>query len=145
MCIECQDYKDEIRPWFFLHSLEGLIPGASGGWPSGPSPHPHESNLVVKLGITAAHTDPAATEPRKARKRISNIGCREWIAVLQTVGFFFFLMKEASVGVGDGQGSLACCSPRGRKESDMTERPNWTELLQSHFTFIICKTCQFNI
>ena len=24
-------------------------------------------------------------------------------------------------GVGDGQGSLACCSPWGRKESDTTE------------------------
>ena len=31
-------------------------------------------------------------------------------------------------GVGDGQGSLACCSPWGRKESDMTDRLNWTEL-----------------
>ena len=27
----------------------------------------------------------------------------------------------ASSGVGDGQGSLACCSPWGCKESDMTE------------------------
>ena len=27
-------------------------------------------------------------------------------------------------GGGDGQGSLACCSPRGCKESDMTERLN---------------------
>ena len=26
--------------------------------------------------------------------------------------------------VGDGQGSLACCSPWGCKESDMTERLN---------------------
>ena len=26
------------------------------------------------------------------------------------------------------KGSLACCSPRGLKESDMTERLNWTEL-----------------
>ena len=25
---------------------------------------------------------------------------------------------------GDGQGSLACCSPRGRKESDRTEQLN---------------------
>ena len=25
-------------------------------------------------------------------------------------------------GVDDGQGSLACCSPWGRKELDMTER-----------------------
>ena len=27
-------------------------------------------------------------------------------------------------GVGDGQGSLACCSPWGRKELGMTERLN---------------------
>ena len=30
--------------------------------------------------------------------------------------------------VGDGQGSLACCSPWGHKESDLTEWLNWTEL-----------------
>ena len=28
---------------------------------------------------------------------------------------------EQVLGVGDGQGSLACCSPWGRKELDMTE------------------------
>ena len=33
----------------------------------------------------------------------------------------------ASSGVGDGQGSLACCSPWGHKKSDITERLNWTE------------------
>ena len=26
--------------------------------------------------------------------------------------------------VSDGQGSLTCCSPWSRKESDMTEQPN---------------------
>ena len=31
---------------------------------------------------------------------------------------------EQAPGVGDGQGSLACCSLRGCKESDMTERLN---------------------
>ena len=31
---------------------------------------------------------------------------------------------EQALGVDDGQGSLACCSPRGRKESDMTEQLN---------------------
>ena len=31
---------------------------------------------------------------------------------------------------GDGeQGGLACCNSWGRKESDTTERPNWTELI----------------
>ena len=28
---------------------------------------------------------------------------------------------EQALGVGDGHGSLACCSPWGRKESDSTE------------------------
>ena len=31
---------------------------------------------------------------------------------------------EQALGVGDGQGSLACCSPRGLKESDRTEGLN---------------------
>ena len=31
-------------------------------------------------------------------------------------------------GVGDGQGGQACCSSWGHKESDTTERLNWTEL-----------------
>ena len=34
---------------------------------------------------------------------------------------------EQILGVGDGQGGLACCSPRGHKESDTTERLNWTD------------------
>ena len=29
--------------------------------------------------------------------------------------------SEQAVGVGDGQGSLVCCSPQGHKESYMTE------------------------
>ena len=32
-----------------------------------------------------------------------------------------------TLGVGDGQGGLMCCSPWGRKESDTTERLNWTD------------------
>ena len=31
---------------------------------------------------------------------------------------------DQALGVGDGQGSLACYSPWGRKESDMTEQLN---------------------
>ena len=34
----------------------------------------------------------------------------------------------ANLGVGDGQGGLACCSLWGHKESDTTEGLNWTEL-----------------
>ena len=39
---------------------------------------------------------------------------------------------EWTPGVGDGQGSLACCNSWGRKELDTTERLNCTESLQMH-------------
>ena len=46
---------------------------------------------------------------------------------------------EQALGVGDGQGSLACCSPWGHKESDRTEQLNWTELDRqySHVTYTL--------
>ena len=47
------------------------------------------------------------------------IGWHHW---LNGHGFGWIL------GVGDGQGGLACCGSWGHKESDMTERLNWTEL-----------------
>ena len=34
---------------------------------------------------------------------------------------------EQAPGVGDGQGSLVCCSPWGCKELDTTEQLNWTD------------------
>ena len=36
---------------------------------------------------------------------------------------------EQAPRAGDGQGSLACCSPWGRKESDTTEQLNWLPIL----------------
>ena len=38
--------------------------------------------------------------------------------------------SEWTPGVGDGQGGLVCCDSWGRKESDTTERLNWTEVTQ---------------
>ena len=40
--------------------------------------------------------------------------------------------SEWTLGVGDGQGGLACCDSWDRKESDTTERLNWTELNWEH-------------
>ena len=33
-------------------------------------------------------------------------------------------MSLRNLGIGDGQGSLACCSPWGHKESNVTEQLN---------------------
>ena len=41
--------------------------------------------------------------------------------------------SEWTPGVGDGQGGLACCDSWGHKESDRTERLNWTELMHLYF------------
>ena len=38
-------------------------------------------------------------------------------------------LNGPALGVGDGQGSLACCSPWSREESDTTERIELTELI----------------
>ena len=51
----------------------------------------------------------------------------------QMVGWYHLLNGhefEQAPGDGEGQGSLACCSPWGRKESDMTEQLNNSHLSQ---------------
>ena len=48
---------------------------------------------------------------------------------------------ESTPGVGDGQGGLACCSLWDLKESDMTERLNWTELRLSCGPWFLVPWC----
>ena len=48
---------------------------------------------------------------------------------------------EQAPGVGDRQGSLACCSPWGRRELDMTERLNWNYYLVCSSQFDLCVCC----
>ena len=47
-------------------------------------------------------------------------------------------------GVGDGQGSLACCTPWGCKESDMTEWLNWTETTKNQVQVSDDQFCGLN-
>ena len=61
-------------------------------------------------------------ERLKARGEGDDRGWDGWMASLS-----WWTWVWASSRIGDEQGSLACCSPWGRKESDMTELPNWTE------------------
>ena len=41
-------------------------------------------------------------------------------------------------GAGDGQGSLACCSPWDHKESDTTKQLNWTKPEKYHWNMNTC-------
>ena len=52
------------------------------------------------------------------------------------------------MGVGDGQGSLVCCSPWGRKESDMTEQLNRTDTMLRatiHFKMLAAMNISFHL
>ena len=46
--------------------------------------------------------------------------------------------SEQTPGDGEGQGSLACCSPLGHKESDMTE-----QLKNNKFNQVMCTYFKF--
>ena len=49
----------------------------------------------------------------------------------EMVGWYHWLNGHEfgqTPGVSDGQGGPACCGPWGRKESDMTEWLNWTDV-----------------
>ena len=50
---------------------------------------------------------------------------------------------EQALGVGDGQGSLVCCSPWGCKESDMTEWLNWTDAISLHSIVFLTSFWQY--
>ena len=47
-------------------------------------------------------------------------------------------MSLGKLGVGDGQGGLACCGSWGHKESNMTEQLNWTELNKTSIFLCFC-------
>ena len=65
-----------------------------------------------------AGKDPdARKDQRQKEKGTTEVG---WHHRLNGHGF------EQASGVGDGQGSLACSSPWGHKESDKTEQLSWT-------------------
>ena len=48
---------------------------------------------------------------------------------------------EQALGDGEGQGGLACCSPWGRKESDMTERLKNNEKPRASDEMRVCLSC----
>ena len=60
----------------------------------------------------------------------------------EIVGWHYWLNGhefEWTLGAGDGQGGLACCSPWSLKESDRNEWLNWTELNRHRGKTVIYK------
>ena len=81
---------------------------------------PHATSWLIgkdsDAGRDSGHEEKGTTEDEMA-------GWHHWLS-----GREF----EWTLGVGDGQGGLACCDSWSRKESDTTKRLNW-----SHYCLII--------
>ena len=108
-CKEIQPVLKEISPEY---SLEGLMLKLKLPilWPPD-----------VKKWLTGK--DPDAGKDWRREKGTIGIEMVGWHHQLKGHGFGWTL------GVGDGQGGLACCGSWSRKESDTTEWLNWTELI----------------
>ena len=94
--------------------------------------------------FTTAHTQiPLDSWLRETNQTFNNRAGRVWgqeekgTTEDEMAGWHHWLDGHESgwtPGVGDGQGGLSCCDSWGRKESDTTERLNWTEQLRNHHT-----------
>ena len=103
-----------------------------------PPVHPKGNQPWIFIGSTDAESEIPILWPPDAKSWLiwkdSDAG-KDWGQEKGTtengmVGWHHWLYGqefEYAPGVGDRQGSLACCSPWGHKKSDMTEWLNWTE------------------
>ena len=113
--LDCQEIKP-INPkgnqsWIFIGQTDAE---ASLLWPPDA-----KSWLIVK--------DPdAGKDWRWEEKGMTEVEMVEWHYRLNGRGFGW------TPEVGNGQGGLACFNSWGRKESDTTERLNWTEMNHSY-------------
>ena len=96
------------QPWIFIGRTDAEAPIL---WPPDMN-----SQLIGK--------DPDAGKGwRQEEKRMTDDEMVRWHHHLDGHEFW------AAPGVGDGQGSLVCCSSWGHSKSGMTEQLNWTELI----------------
>ena len=109
-CKKIQPIHSEVQPWDFF-GRNAVTAETPVLWP------PHAKNWLIgkdsDAGRDWGQEEKETTEDEMAGRHHQ----------LDGLGFGW------SLGVGDGQGGLACCNSWGRKESDMTERLNWTESL----------------
>ena len=95
-----------------------------------------ETPIIWPLGVKnwLIWKDPDARKDWRQEERGTTedemVGWHHWLS-----GHEF----ETALGVGDGQGSLACCDSWGCKESDTTEL-NWTEHLHMEFRKMVMTT-----
>ena len=122
--LDCKEIKPvnpkEKQPWIFIGRTDAEAE-APVLWP------PHVKNWLIGK-------DPDVEKDWGQEERgMTEDEMVGWHHQLSWHGF-----KQTSQ-VGDGQGSLACCSPWGHKELDMTEQLSWILLNWTVMVFAVEK------
>ena len=119
-----QSILKEISPGFSLERM--MLKLVLVLWP------PHVKSWLIGKDSDAGRDWGKEENGRTVDERV---GWHHWLD-----GHEFVL----TLGVGNGPGGLACCSSWGHKESDTTERLNWTELsVGFNVTSSVCPTLSF--
>ena len=119
-----KNYRGCLPPRFSL-IFQGMIILRTWLWPVTTiscQSHLKSENYFIKNGSTGSIS---------WRRCLELMMCRGPISIPLMAGWHHRLdgrESEWTLGVGDGQGGLACWDSWGRKESDTTEQLNWTEL-----------------
>ena len=111
--LDCKEIKpvnpNGNRSWIFIERT-GAETETPIFWP------PNAKNWLIGKDLDAGK------DGRQEEKGTTDDGMVGWHHQLKGHEF------AQALGVGNGQGSLVCCSPSRCKESDTTEQLNWTEL-----------------
>ena len=108
----------EIQPVNFKGNQSWIFIGRTDAEAEAPVLWPPDLKNWLKKWLTGKDPD-AGKDWRQQEKGVTEDEIVAWHHWLN--GYEF----KRAPGVGDGQGSLACCSPWGHKESDTTEWLNW--------------------
>ena len=109
--------------------------------------NPKGNQFWIFIGRTEAEAETPVLWPPDAKNRligkdlmlgkIEGRRRRGWQRMRWLDGIINGHEFEQAPGVGGGQGSLACCSPWGHKESNITELLNWTKFSQQFPGFFL--------
>ena len=135
MLLNCGVGEDSRVPWTARSSNQSILKEIS--------PEYSLEGLILKLKLQYLATqwkEPTHLKRPWCWKRLKvggkgDRGWDGWMASLTQWNEF-----EQALGVGDGQGSLLCCSSWGCKELDMTEWLNWTDGAKERKLFLKVQT-----
>jgi len=130
------DYKEEIQPVHPKGNQSWIFIGRTDAETDTPIIWPPDGKNWLIGKATDAGKDWRQEEKGTTEDEI--FGCHHLLD-----GHEF----ECTLGIGDGQGNLECCSSWGHKESDTTGWLKWTEVTDGnndHYCIFATKKCCLN-